>query len=287
LSSPFHDDAYYAERAGYLAHCGSNSVVLVDLAGGISPGITRNLVSAVRAATGSLPIEFRTHCRSGVAEMSCFEAVSCGADVLHVATETLSGGWSLPSAGYFAEHFSRWQTAVSIDPGIIAEMDEYFLALAEAHDLPRGCHALPDPLAERLQIPVTLLARLEAAAESGGVPLGTLMEECRRVQQELGWPTLAHPMGAIVIDRAITNITNVRTCPEAAMKEVAVSDPEQRLLSHWFLDRDVAHLKSVPEPVQGATPAQYLKAQLEKFPALHLIRVRKGEFLFDLKRGTK
>jgi oxaloacetate decarboxylase (Na+ extruding) subunit alpha len=320
--SPFHDDRYYAERAGYLARLGISSVVVVDLVGSISPGTTRNLVSAARVASGSLPIEFKTQCRSGVAEMSCFEAVSCEADVLHTATETLSGGWSLPSAGYFVEHFSRWHTPVGLDHAIIAKMDEYFLALAKAHNLPRGRHALPDPSAERYQIPVALLARLAAAAGTLGVSIDSLLEECRLVQQELGWPTLAHPIGAIVMEQAILNITtgerfaairpelgaylegehgsppgavdadlrarSAETCAQAATGEAAVRDAEQRLLSYWFPDRDVTCLKLVtPVPVRGATPEQYLKEQLEKFPTLRSIRVCKGEFIFNLNRGTK
>jgi pyruvate/oxaloacetate carboxyltransferase len=321
LSSPFHDDRYYAGRAGYLARCGINSVVFVDFAGSISPAITRNLVSVVRAATGAVPIEFKTHCRSGVAEMSCFEAVSSGADVLHTSTETLSGGWSLPSVGYFAEHFSRWQTPVRIDCDIVAEMDEYYLALAEAHDLPRGRHALPDPSAERLQIPVMLLPGSAAAAEACGASVDTLLKECRVVQQELGWPTLAHPLGAIVIGQAMLNITNAEryasvtpelgaylrgehgsapgavsadlcasaaeTHAQAAKRGAAVRDPEQRLLSHWFPDRDVTHMKAVPKPVQAVTPEQYLRERLEGFPTLRSIRVSKGEFLFELKRNSE
>jgi oxaloacetate decarboxylase alpha subunit len=322
LSSPFHDDRYYAERAGYLARRGISSVLVVDLAGSINPGTTRNLVSAVRAASGSVPIEFKTHCRSGVAEMSCFEAVSCEADVLHTATETLSGGWSLPSAGYFVEHFSRWHTPVGLDHVIIAEMDEYFLAVAEAHNLPRGRHALPDPSAERFQIPVALLPRLTDAAKAFGVSVDGLLEECRLVQQELGWPTLAHPIGAIVMGQAILNVAsaerNANATPElgeylrgehgsppgavdadlraraaetraqATTREAAVRDPEQRLLSYWFPDRVVTHLKhATPVPVHGTTPEQYLKEQLEKFPTLRSIRVCKGEFVFNLNRGTK
>ena len=322
-SSPFHDDRYYAERAGYLARCGISSVLVVDLAGGINPGTTRNLISAVRAASGTLPLEFKTHCRSGVAEMSCFEAVSCEADVLHTATETLSGGWSLPSAGYFVEHFLRWHMPVGLDHAIMAEMDEYYLALAESHKLPRGRHALPDPSAERFQIPVALLPRLTDAAEAFGVSVDSLLKECQLVQQELGWPTLAHPIGAIVMEQAILNITSAERfaairpelgaylegehgTPPAVVDAVlraraaethaasaaaqlagSASDPEQRLLSYWFPNRDVTHLKSVPEPVHGATPEQYLKEQVEKFPTLRSIRVCKGEFVFNLKRGTK
>jgi hypothetical protein len=43
----------------------------------------------------------------------------------------------------------------------------------------------------------------------------------------------------------------------------------------------------VPEPVRAATPEQYLKEQLERYHTLRSIRVHKGEFLFELKRGTQ
>ena len=43
----------------------------------------------------------------------------------------------------------------------------------------------------------------------------------------------------------------------------------------------------MPVPVHGATPQQYLKERLEKFPTLRSIRVCKGEFVLNLKRGTK
>jgi oxaloacetate decarboxylase (Na+ extruding) subunit alpha len=320
LRSPFHDVRYYAQRAAHLAACRVHSLVLVDLAGSINPIAARNLLSAVRAAAGALPIEFKTHCRSGVAEMSCFDALSSGADVLHTVTETLSGGWSLPSAGYFIEHLSRWHTPVTIIPDIITEMDEYFSALAAAHNLARGRHALPDASAERFQIPVALLRQAAAVADECRVPVETVLQECVLVQQELGWPTLASPIGAIVMGQAILNIRDAarfaniapeafaylrgehgmppgpmdailraraaqsRAASAAAQPLGSASNAEQRLLSHWFPDRDVTHLYSVPRPVHGATPEQYLKEQLAAFPALQSITVRKGELVFELNR---
>jgi oxaloacetate decarboxylase alpha subunit len=323
LRSPFHDVRYYEERAAQLAACGLYSLVVVDLAGSINPAATRNLVSAVRAAAGAVLIELKTHCRSGVAEMSCFEAVSSGADVLHTVTETLSGGWSLPSTGYFVEHLSRWRTPVMIAPDIIAEMDEYFSALADAHNLPRGRHALPDASAERFQIPVALLRQAAAAADECRVSVEAVLQECLVVQQELGWPTLAYPIGAIVMGQATLNIRDAarfaNITPEAfaylrgehgippgamngnlraraAQTRAAcsdaqplgrASDAERRLLSHWFPDRDVTQLYCAPRPVHGPTPQQYLKEQLATFPALQSITVRKGELVFELNRSTE
>jgi oxaloacetate decarboxylase alpha subunit len=330
MHSPRHDDRYYAERARSLSSCPIQSIAVVDLAGSLGPIATRTLISAVRNAALSTPIEFKSHCRSGVAEQCCFEAVSSGASILHTCTETLAGGWSLPPTGYFVEHLSRRHIALRVDPSILAEMNEYVLALAQAHDLPLGRHVLPDASAERFQMPVALLRQSAAAAEKIGVSNENLLEECVAVQKDLGSPTLAHPIGAMVIAQAILNLANAKRFASIAPEVVAyvrgdngvppgplnaelrarvarmpqlprsvqatgswkqdsdVRDHEQRLLSAWFPNQDVTRVNQSPlDPVRARTPEQYLKEQIERYPALQSIRVRKGEFFFELNRNTE
>ena len=323
VSSPHHDDLYYAERARSLARCPISSIAVADLVGSLGPGATRTLISAVRNAAGSTPIEFKTHCRSGVAEMCCFEAVSSGASILHTSTETLAGGWSLPPTGYFAEHFSRRQMPLRIDSSLLAEMDEYFSALAEAHSLPRGRHELPDASAERFQMPVALLRQSAAAAKTSGVAPEKLLEECLTVQKDLGSPTLAHPIGAMVIAQAALNLSSAQpyasVTPEIAAyvrgdhgkppgsvnakvreraaqiwrpatpreQDSPVDEEEYRLLAASFPGWEVARLRRpAADPVRAGSPQQYLKEQLERQPMLQSIRVRKGDFLFELNRAA-
>jgi oxaloacetate decarboxylase (Na+ extruding) subunit alpha len=330
VDRPRHDDRYYAQRARSLSRCPIRSIAVVDLAGSLGPIATRTLISAVRDAAPSTPIEFKSHCRSGVAEQCCFEAVFSGASVLHTCTETLAGGWSLPATGYFVEHFSRHRIALGVDPSILAEMNEYVLAVAQAHDLPLGRHMLPDASAERFQMPVALLRQSAAAAEKIGVSKENLLEECVIVQKDLGYPTLAHPIGAMVIAQAILHLANAKRFASIAPGVVAyvrgdhgvppgplnaelracvaqmpelprsmqatssrkqdsnVGDDEQRLLSAWFPNHDLTRLNQAPlHPVRARTPEQYLKEQIERYPALQSIRVRKGDFFFELNRNTE
>jgi hypothetical protein len=147
------------------------------------------------------------------------------------------------------------------------------------------------------------------------------------VQKDLGSPTLAHPVGAMVIAQAISNLAHAKRFANIAPEVVAyvrgdygappgpltaklrecvtqmpepplmvqattswkqdghVRDYEQHLLSAWFPDRNVAHLNHPAlDPVRAGTPEQYLREQIERYPALQSIRVRKGEFFFELNR---
>jgi oxaloacetate decarboxylase alpha subunit len=319
-ASRHHDEGYYRDHARGLA-CGPvSSIAVVDLAGSLTPTTTRALVAAVHGAVGSIPIEFRSHCRSGVAEMGYFEAVACGADVLHTSIEALAGGWSLPPASYFSEHFSRRELPLTINASALAETDEYFAALADAHGLPCGRHELPDPSAERFQIPVALLRRCETAAAAHGIAIETLLSACVEVQGDLGSPTLAHPVGALVLSQARLNLSGgepyAALTPEVAgyargdygappgrvntrLLERAARIPppstlsqcrsdiseERRVLSALFPEHDLASFtRAVPEPVHGGSPQQYLKEQLERHPTVQAIRVRKGEFVLELNR---
>lgn len=320
-ASPHHDGRYYFERARLLAGCAPDSIVIADLAGSLTPERTSLLVAEVGKGSGPTPIEFRTHCRSGVAEMSCFAALSAGASVLHTASNTLSGGWSLPSTSYFAEHLSRQQAIIDIDAGRLSALDEYLTALATYEALPHGEHQLPDTTAERYQIPVALMRQCQEQAAAADLTTDALCQACLAVQKDMGYPTLAHPVGAMVVAQAALYATGgeayPKVTPEIAAFAIgdfgtppgplhaklgervrkysqpkahaqgdATGSDEQRILAAWFPGAELAPSRSTsPEPVRAATPQQYLKERIERLPALQSIRVQKGAFHFELDRA--
>lgn len=320
-ASPYHDDRHYSERAQLLAGCELDSIVIADFAGSLAPEKARALVAEVRKGGGTTPIEFRTHCRSGVAEMSCFAALSAGASVLHTASDTLSGGWSLPSTGYFVEHLSRRLVTLDISRRRLSALDEYFSALATHEALPRGEHQLPDTTAERYQIPVALLRQCQETAAAAGLTMDALCQACLAVQKDMGMPTLVHPVGALVVAQAAVYATSGKKYPKiipeiAAFSEGALGTPpgplhakfseraskssaprslaqggssgsdEQRILAAWFPGIELAPSVGVSsEPVRATTPQQYLKERIERLPALQSIRIQKGTFRFELDRA--
>lgn len=155
LGKPY-DDRYFVERARTLASQGCEAVVLLDFAGTLHPERVRELIPALHAALGSTPLEIRTHCRSGRAEISCFAAIEKGASTLHCACEVLAGGDSVPSADYFMEHLAREGYRATLDADHLSAVSDYFGGIAELHSFPAPVQRLYDPQVDRDQFPVEL-----------------------------------------------------------------------------------------------------------------------------------
>ncbi|MGH7660537.1 MAG: hypothetical protein ACRENA_06435 [Vulcanimicrobiaceae bacterium] len=153
---PEYDDRYFVERARKLAMQGCDAVALLDFAGILHPERVRDLVPALRAALGSTPLEIRTHCRSGRAEISCFAALENGATTLHCACDVLAGGDSVPSSDYFMEHLEREGYQSALDADDLAAVSDYFGGIADARNFPAPVQRLYDPQVDREQFPVEL-----------------------------------------------------------------------------------------------------------------------------------
>lgn len=151
-----HDDPYFVDRARKLAALGCEAVALLDFAGILHPERARDLVPALHAALGSTPLEIRTHCRSGRAEITCFAALENGAATVHCACEALAGGDSVPSSDYFMEHLAREGYAAALDGDSLAAVSDYFGGIADLHGFPAPVQRLHDPQVDRDQFPVEL-----------------------------------------------------------------------------------------------------------------------------------
>ena len=142
---PGMNDRTYPDLARSLVAAGADSICLWDPAGVLAPDAARALIPAVRAAIDGRIFELRCHGSSGLAEIVYLEAAEAGVDVLHTAIEPLAGGGSLPSAEYAVEHLSRLGVGVvPNDKRGLAEIADYYVALADRHDLPLGAHVLRD-----------------------------------------------------------------------------------------------------------------------------------------------
>ena len=149
-----YDDRYFVERARKLASLGCEAVALLDFAGILHPERVRDLIPALHAALGSTPLEVRTHCRSGRAEISCFAALENGAATLHCGCEVLAGGDSVPSSDYFMEHLAREGYRATLDAVELSAVSDYFGGIADLHSFPAPVQRLYDPQVDRDQFPV-------------------------------------------------------------------------------------------------------------------------------------
>lgn len=209
--SPHYDESYFASRAQSLDRAGVKAICLVDPVGCLTPEETFRLIGAIRRAVAiTVAVEFRAPCRSGVAEMCYFEAVRAGARLLHTCTDALSGSASLPSSAYFAEHVRRFDMQIDAHPDVLDDVNDYFGAVAEAFGLPIGVHGLPDASAARFQVPAVLVSQFSALVAAAGVSPETIFLESLSVRRHFGDPTMARPLGALVLRQALLNVTSAQ-----------------------------------------------------------------------------
>ena len=206
--SPVHTDEYYADMARQIVTIGVDSFIIKDASGLLTPDRVRTLVPAIRTAVGDLPLEMHSHCRGGLAEICYLEAVLLGVDILHTAVGPMAGSDSLPPTEYFVQHLG--QEGYRVRPRLedLAEMADYFTALAEAYGKPLGKHRRYDPMLYRHQVPGGMISNLKSQLHDIGMAdrLDEVLEEAVQVREDLGYPVVVSPFAQFVITQSMLNV---------------------------------------------------------------------------------
>jgi oxaloacetate decarboxylase (Na+ extruding) subunit alpha len=206
--SPVHTDEYYADVTRRIIALGVDSFVIKDASGLLTPDRIRTLVPAIKACVGDVPLELHSHCRGGLAEICYLEAVPLGVDILHTAISPMAGSDSLPPTEYFVEHLGRegYQIRPQLDD--LAEMADYFRALAHAYDKPLGEHRRYDPQLYKHQVPGGMISNLKSQLADIGMTdrYEEVLEEAGRVREDLGYPVVVSPFAQFVITQTLLNV---------------------------------------------------------------------------------
>ncbi|MGB9629224.1 MAG: hypothetical protein ACPL6D_11235, partial [Thermodesulfobacteriota bacterium] len=98
-SSPVHTMQFWIWKIQRLLEAKDyiDRIMIEDASGIITPEETRELVSTVLKHCEGLPLEFHSHCNSGLAPLCYLEAVKSGVTTLHTAVAPLANGTSLPA----------------------------------------------------------------------------------------------------------------------------------------------------------------------------------------------
>ena len=206
--SPVHTDEYYAGVTRRIITLGVDSFIIKDASGLLTPDRIRTLVPAVKACVGDVPLEIHSHCRGGLAELCYLEAVPLGVDILHTAISPMAGGDSLPPTEYFVEHLGREGYEIRPRLDDLAEMADYFRALADAYDKPLGEHRRYDPQLYKHQVPGGMISNLKSQLADTGMSdrYDEVLEEAGRVREDLGYPVVVSPFAQFVITQTLLNV---------------------------------------------------------------------------------
>jgi oxaloacetate decarboxylase alpha subunit len=224
--SPVHTDEFYAGIARTVAGKGIDAFVIKDASGLLTPDRIRTLVPAVRAAIGpGMPLEIHSHCRGGLAELCYLEAVPLGVDVLHTAISPVAGSDALPPTEYFVEHLGREGYGIKLRREDLAEMADYFTALAERFDKPIGIHKRYDPRLYEHQIPGGMISNLHSQLRDIGMShrFEEVVEEAIQVRHDLGYPVVVSPFAQYIVTQSVINVAQgerYKTIPDEIARYV-------------------------------------------------------------------
>jgi oxaloacetate decarboxylase alpha subunit len=206
--SPKHTDEYYAEKTRQAAALRPKALCLKDPGALITPERVRTLVPIVLINAGDIPVEFHTHCVTGLGALCTLEAIKLGIKCVNTAIPPLAEGSSNPSTFTIATNARALGYAPTIDESSLHEVERHFTAIAEREDLPIGRPAAYDYSQYVHQVPGGMISNFHFQLSKVGMAdrLPEVLEETARVRAELGYPIMVTPYSQFVGTQAALNV---------------------------------------------------------------------------------
>ena len=136
--SPKHTDEYFIERAREAAKLDVARICFKDPGGLLTPEATRRLVPLMLREAKDKPVEFHTHCNTGLGAICCLEAIKLGITSINTAIPPLADGSSNPSLFNVAMNARALGYTTAIDEAILHPVRDHFTAVAQQENLPLG-----------------------------------------------------------------------------------------------------------------------------------------------------
>ncbi len=275
-SSPAHTDEHWAQKTRLIASTKEcvDRIMIEDASGVITPECTRKLISIVERNCEGIPLEFHSHCNSGLAPLCYLEAIQCGATTVHTAVTPLANGTSLPAAESILRNARRLGFSSDVNEDALAAVSAHFRQIAEKENLPIGAPREYDLFHFDHQVPGGMMSNLTRQLRELGMEhrLNEILEEVVHVRREFGYPVMATPYSQIVGVQAMENVVSgerYKKIPDETIKyalqyygpSAAPIDPEvmDRIMSlprtKEFLNwKPEGYLKSVEDLRQEIGP---------------------------------
>jgi pyruvate/oxaloacetate carboxyltransferase len=211
-SSPVHTNEHWARKTRRILEAKDyvDRIMIEDASGVITPEDTRELVSTVLKNCDGLPIEFHSHCNSGLAPLCYLEAIQSGVTTVHTAVAPLANGTSLPATETILRNARRLGYSSDLDEDALAAVSAYFRNIAEKEGLPIGVPMEYNLFHFEHQVPGGMMTNLTRQLREIGMEhrLDEILEEVVVVRKEFGYPVMATPYSQIVGAQAVENIVS-------------------------------------------------------------------------------
>ncbi len=188
-TSPVHTVASYVKLAREQASMGVDSLCIKDMAGILTPGAARELVSALVKALPDVPVQVHSHMTSGMAAAMYMAAVEAGAGCVDCAISTMSSFSSQPPAESVMTILESEGFDTGLDRAALTEINDYFKKLKPRRQ-PASCakvepvdagvlvHAIPGGMISNLRSQLAQQGALDRLPE--------VLEELPRTRADMG-----------------------------------------------------------------------------------------------------
>lgn len=269
-TSEVHTIEYFTNLAKEVEKMGADSVAIKDMAGILTPPVSRDLVRSLRRAI-DIPIELHTHETTGCGSMTYLKGVEEGADILDTALSPFSGGTSQPPTETLAIILKEAGYKVDLNLDILSELAPYFQEVKNKY-LNNGTMRVKmltvDPKGLIYQVPGGMLSNLNSQLSAAKQEhlFDKVLAEVPNVRRDMGYPPLVTPMSQMVGTQASFN---VMTGKRYKMVPNEIKDYLKGLYGKSPVEIDEAFRKSIIGDAEVITdrPANHLEPALDKYKA--------------------
>lgn len=267
-TSEVHTIDYFTDLAKKVQEMGADSIAIKDMAGILTPPVSRDLVRSLRKAI-DIPIELHTHETTGCGSMTYLKGIEEGADIIDTALSPFSGGTSQPPTETLAIILKEAGYDVDLDLDILSELAPYFQEVKNKYlnDKTMRVKMLTvDPKGLIYQVPGGMLSNLSSqlSAAKQDHLFDKVLAEVPNVRKDMGYPPLVTPMSQMVGTQASFNIM---TGKRYKMVPNEIKDYLKGLYGKSPVEIDDAFRKSIigDAEVISDRPANHLAPALENY----------------------
>lgn len=267
-TSEVHTIEYFTDLAKKVQEMGADSIAIKDMAGILTPPVSRDLVRSMRKVI-DIPIELHTHETTGCGSMTYLKGIEEGADIIDTAISPFSGGTSQPPTETLALILKEAGYDVDLDLDILNELAPYFQEVKNKY-LNDGTMRVKmltvDPKGLIYQVPGGMLSNLSSqlSAAKQDHLFDKVLAEVPNVRRDMGFPPLVTPMSQMVGTQASFN---VMTGKRYKMVPNEIKDYLKGLYGKTPVEVDEAFRKSIIGDAKVITdrPANHLEPAFDKY----------------------
>lgn len=206
-TSPVHNVKSYVKMAKDLENLGSDSIAIKDMAGLLTPTVTKELIPALKREV-SVPIHLHSHATSGLSILCQWDAIKLGCEHIDTAISSFAGGPSHPCTESLVAALQNSEYDCDLNLSILQEIAEYFTEVRKKYHRFENENNYVDTRVQMYQVPGGMISNLyqQLREQNALDKINDVFAEIPRVRKDLGYPPLVTPTSQIVGTQALFNI---------------------------------------------------------------------------------